>query len=465
MHLREELRPMLRIALPLVTAELGWMMMGLVDTVMVGRLPNAAVAMSSVALAQIFYNTLAFGMGGTLLGLDAVIAQAHGAGRLDEANRWLWNGLLLASAIALLLTAIFLLAPLGMLHMHAPPEVITGAIATLEALTIGVVPLLLYFTLRRYLQAFNHVRIIAAALVTANLVNLLFDWLLIYGHHLSFHLAGTRIAFGWAPLGVKGSGLATSFARFYQALFLLVALWFVDRRGNYGLRQFSFEPERHLVRRLLALGLPAGATLLVEISIFAVVTFLIGALGPLPLAGHEIALNVVSFTFMVPLGLSAAASVRVGQAIGRGAKEQARAAGWAAMLLGGGFMLCTSVLYTAFPHVIARLFTPDAAVIAATVPIFAIAAVFQLFDGLQVTALGALRGAGDTRSGLITHLCSYWLLGLPLGAYLCFTRKLGARGLWMGLCAALIVAGIVLLWRWRTVSHNLPDPIPAEAVL
>ena len=128
------------------------------------------------------------------------------------------------------------------------------------------------------------------------------------------------------------------------------------------------------------------------------------------------------------------------------------------MLLGGGFMLCTSILYTVFPHAIARVFTPDAAVIAATVPIFAIAAVFQLFDGLQVTALGALRGAGDTRSGLITHLCCYWLLGLPLGVYLCFPRKMGARGLWIGLCAALIVAGIVLLWRWRMVSHKLPNP-------
>ncbi len=465
MHLRKELRPMLHIALPLVTAELGWMMMGLVDTVMVGRLPNAAIAMSSVALAQIFYNTLAFGLGGILLSLDAVIAQAHGAGHLDEANRWLWNGLLLASAISLLLTGIFLLAPQGMLHMRTSPEVIAGAIATLKALTIGIFPLLLYFTLRRYLQAFNHVRLIAATLVTANLVNLLFDWLLIYGHHISLHPGGMNLSFAWAGLGVRGSGLATSFARIYMALLLLVSLWAVDRRRNYGLRRLSLRPERQLLRRLLSLGLPAGATLLVEISIFAVVTFLIGTLGPLPLAGHEVALNVVSFTFMVPLGLSAAASVRVGQAIGRGAKEEARAAGWSAMLLGCAFMLCTSVLYTLFPHAIARLFTPDAAVIAATVPIFTIAAVFQLCDGLQVTALGALRGAGDTRSGLVTHLCCYWLLGLPLGIYLGFTRKLGARGLWMGLCAALIVAGMVLLWRWRMVSHRLPDPPAPEAAL
>ena len=455
---------MLRIALPLVTAELGWMMMGLVDTVMVGRLPNAAVAMSSVALAQIFYNTLAFGLGGVLLGLDTVIAQAHGAGRIDEANRWLWNGLLLAAGMAALLTGIFLLAPRGLLHMRTSPEVINGAVKTLKALTLGIFPLLLYFTLRRYLQAFNHVRIIAAALVTANLINLFFDWLLIYGHHVALRFGATDLSFGWSPLGVAGSGLATSFARIYQAIFLLVALWSVDRRKNYGLGRLSLRPERALLARLINLGLPAGATLLVEISIFAVVTFLIGTLGPLPLAGHEIALNVVSFTFMVPLGLSAAASVRVGQAIGRGARQEARAAGWSAMLLAGGFMLCTSVLYTVIPHAIARIFTPDAAVIAATVPIFAIAAVFQLFDGLQVTALGALRGAGDTRSGLVTHLCCYWLLGLPLGVYLCFTRKMGARGLWIGLCAALIVAGVVLLWRWRSVSHSLPDAITAQAL-
>lgn len=455
---------MLRIALPLVTAELGWMMMGLVDTVMVGRLPNAAIAMSSVALAQILYNTLAFGIGGVLLGLDTVIAQAHGAGRLEEANRWLWNGLLLASAMSILLTIVFFIAPFGMLHMRTSPEVIAGAIATLKALTLGILPLLLYFTLRRYLQAFNHVRIIAVTLVTANLINLFFDWLLIYGHHISLHLGDANLSFGWAPMGVKGSGLATSFARIYQALFLIVALWVVDARKNYGLRCLSLRPDRSLLVRLLSLGLPAGATLLVEISIFAIVTFLIGSLGPLPLAGHEVALNVVSFTFMVPLGLSAAASVRVGQAIGRGAREEARAAGWSAMLLSGAFTLCTSVLYTVFPHAIARVFTPDAAVIAATVPIFAIAAVFQLFDGLQVTALGALRGAGDTRSGLITHLCCYWLLGLPLGVYLCFTRKLGARGLWIGLCAALILAGVILLWRWQSVSHHLPEPIAAEAV-
>lgn len=454
---------MLRIALPLVSAELGWMFMGLVDTVMVGRLPNAAVAMSSVALAQVFYNSLAFGIGGVLLGLDTVIAQAHGAGRFDEANRWLWNGVLLASAISMLLTLIFLLAPLGLRHMSMEPAVTASAIGTLHTLTIGILPLLLYFTLRRYLQAFNHVRVIAAALITANVVNLLFDWLLIYGHSFQLGVAELHLGLSWDALGAEGSGLATSLARIYLAIFLVGALWWLDRRESYGLRSLSFHADWHLLRRLLALGLPAGATLLVEISIFAVVTFLIGRLGPRALAGHEVALNCVSFTFMVPLGLSAAASVRVGQAIGRGSRAEAQAAGWSAMLFGAAFMLCTAAIYTLFPRALARIFTPDLAVIAATVPLFGVAAIFQLFDGLQVTALGALRGAGDTHSGLITHLCTYWIIGMPIGIYLGFGRGMGARGLWIGLCIALVLAGTILLLRWRYLSARLALPTSADA--
>ncbi len=442
---------MLQIALPLVAAEIGWISMGLVDTMMVGRLPSAAIAMSAVALAQILFNTAAFGLGGILLGLDTVIAQAHGAGKLHEANRWLLHGVVLAAAVGLFLTVLFALAPLGMTHISTDPAVIAGAIGTLRALNLGVIPLLLYFTLRRYLQAFNHVRPIATALISANLINVLLNWLLIYSHE--WHLGPAHLH--WQGRGVVGSGLATSFARTYLALLLGVTLYRLDRRHTYGLRQISLRTELYLLRRLLELGLPAGATILIEIAIFAVITFLISTLGAVPLAGHEIALNVISFTFMVPLGISAAASVRVGQAIGRHDAPAARAAGWTALSLSGAAMLAAAVGYLAVPHLIARIFTPDAAVICATVPLFAVAAIFQLCDGLQVTAIGALRGAGDTYSGLITHLCTYWILGLPTGVYLAFHRHLGARGLWIGLSLALILAGCILLYRWHSLSRAL----------
>jgi len=444
---------MLRIALPLVLAEVGWMSMGLVDTIMVGHLPNAAIPLSAAALAQVLYNTFAFGIGGILLGLDTTISQAHGAGDYPAANRWLFQGILLAAAISVVLIGMSLLSPIGFAHLHTDPAVIAGAVPTLRALSWGTFPLLLYFAIRRHLQAFNHVRIIAATLVTANLVNLLFDWLLIFGHHWQLHVGGSTVHFGWNAMGVVGSGIATSLARTYQAAFLIVALLAVNRREKYGLLReglvISLRPHWVSLRRLLELGVPSGATILVEILIFLVVTSVIATLGPIPLAGHEIALNCISFTFMVPLGISAAASVRVGQAVGRGAPAEAKAAGWAAIALGAVFMTGSSAVFVTMPRVLSAAFTHDQAVIAAAVPLMLVAAIFQFCDGLQVTAIGALRGAGDTRSGLMTHLCSYWLLGLPVGLFLCFTEKMGARGLWLGLSASLTVSGIVLLLLWR----------------
>ncbi len=446
---RREFYPMLRIALPLALAEVGWMSMGVVDTIMVGHLRDSAVPLSAAALAQVFFNTLVFGIGGVLLGLDTTIAQAHGANDFPRANRWFAQGLLLCGVLsALLMVLLGVVAPLGLMHLRTDPAVLRLAVPTLRALGWGVFPLLLYFTMRRYLQAFNHVRLIAATLVSANLINVLFDWLLIFGHRFQ---VGTWVL-EWSPLGVVGSGIATSLARVYQAVFLIAAITWVDRRNGYGLlagARVSLRPHWESLRRLIVLGAPAGGTILVEIAVFAVITAVIATLGAVPLAGHEIALNCVSFTFMIPLGISAAASVRVGQAIGRGSVDQARFAGGTAIALGASAMGVCAAVYLAVPHGLAAVFTHDAGVIGAAVPLFLIAAVFQFFDGLQVTATGALRGLGDTHSAFLTHLCSYWLLGLPLGLYLCFPQKLGARGLWMGLCASLLLTGVVLLLRWR----------------
>jgi MATE family multidrug resistance protein len=450
---RHEMPRMLRIALPLVLAEVGWMSMGLVDTIMVGHLPNAAVPLSAAALAQVIYNTFAFGIGGILLGLDTTISQAHGAGDYPAANRWLFQGVILAGGISLVLVAISLLSGVGFSHLHTDPRIVAGAVPTLLALSWGTFPLMLYFALRRHLQAFNHVRIIAATLVSANLINILFDWLLIFEHRWQLHVGGSTYHVGWSAMGVVGSGIATSLARVYQAGFLIAALFVVNRKNAYGLLSeglgTSLRPHWPSLRRLLALGVPSGATILVEILIFAVVTSVISTLGAVPLAGHEIALNCISFTFMIPLGISAAASVRVGQAVGRGSPNEARAAGWAAIALGAVAMTISSLVFITLPHMLSEAFTHDAAVIAAAVPLMLVAAIFQFCDGLQVTAIGALRGAGDTRSGLITHLCSYWLLGLPLGLWLCFPMKMGARGLWLGLSASLTVSGLTLLLLWR----------------
>ncbi len=437
---------MLTLALPLILAEVGWMVMGIVDTMMVGHMANPALAISAAAIGQILYNTIAFGIAGVLLGLDTYLSQSHGAGSFDEANRWLLHGLILAAGLAVALILIVLLAPPLMLRLPIDSAVLTGAVAFLRALNWGTPALFLYFTLRRYLQAFNHVRPIAVALVTANLINAAGNWLLIYGHVWgNIHIPA---------LGVTGSGLATSISRCYLALVMLAALWRIDSRHHYGLRTMllHFEPQR--IRRLILLGAPAGGQIFVEISIFGMVTFLIGVMGRLPLAGHEIALNCASLTFMVPFAISAAASVRVGQAIGRNAPGEAASAGWTAILLGAGCMAVFSAVLLLFPHAIAGAFTTDSAVIAATVPLLFVAALFQFFDGLQITATGALRGAGNTHAGLIVQIVGYWIIGLPIGYILAFRLHHGAVGLWLGLCAGLVVAGLTLTFIWkRTTSH------------
>ena len=444
MSIRREIAPMLRLALPLIMAELGWMFMGVVDTIMVGHLPRPAFTISAVALGQILYNTIGFGIGGVLLGLDTYISQAHGAGEWDAANRWLLHGIVLSVMLSAVLMGLVWMGPIVLVRLPADREVIAQAIAFLRALNWGTVPLFLYMVFRRYLQAFNHVRPIAAAVVSANLVNAGLDWLLLFGHRWDF--GGHALAI--KAYGVVGSAVSTALARLYLAAFVGGAVWWLDRRHEYGVATAERTLDWDRLLRLVKLGAPIGGQIFVEISIFAAVTALIGTLGPVPLSGHEIALNTVAFTFMVPFAISAAGTVRVGQAVGRGSAADARASGWTAILLGAGFMLCMAVLLVSMPHTIARWFTHGPEVVAAAVPLLMVGAAFQFFDGVQVTATGALRGVGITKPGLAAQVLGYWAIGFPVGLWLGFARKWGAVGLWVGLASGLMGAAIGLTVVW-----------------
>ena len=427
------------------------MFMAVVDTIMVGHLPHPAITISAVALAQVLYNTLAFGIGGILFGLDTYLSQSHGAGKFDEANRWLLHGVLLAAILSAVLMFIVHAASYALFKMPVDPVIRDRAVTFLRVLNAGTPFLMLSLTLRRYLQAFNHVKAIALTAVTANVVNAALDWLFLFPHQWgSFTMPGH---------GVVGAAISTALARLYMALFFIAAIWFYDHKHSYGLRSMTREITAASLRQLALFGAPVGAQIFVEISIFGAVTYLIGTFGPLPLAGHEIALNIASITFMVPFAISAAASVRVGQAIGRQNAHEAAAAGWTAIGLGASFMLCASATLLAMPHTIARAFTADAGVIAAAVPLLLVAAAFQFFDGLQITATGALRGAGNTHTGLFVHLCGYWVIGMPVGILLGFHYKLGAVGLWSGLCTSLIFAGAALITSWHRAARRIESSI------
>jgi MATE family multidrug resistance protein len=441
--LRAEFRPTFRLALPLILAEIGWMSMGIVDTIMVGRLPNSAVAIGAAGLGNSLYLGVAIFGAGFLLGMDTFVAQAYGREDLNDARHSLVNGLFLALVLTPILMLAVLFWPMLMQRFGISPELVEPMRPFLYALNWGTLPLLGYFALRRYLQAVDVAHPIMFALISANVVNAFGDWVLIYGH------------FGFHTMGVAGSGWSTCLARIYMFAVLAITLVRVERKRSLPRWRGQIRIDLGRLYALLKLGAPAATQILLEAGAFSGATALCAKLGPVSLAGHEIALNCASFTFMVPWGVSSAAAVRVGQQLGRGDPAGARRAGWSAIMLGVGFMACAGLVFVSIPKLIARLFTPNVAVIQVGARLLLVAAAFQLFDGLQTVATGALRGAGDTKTPMLANFVAYWLIGLPLGALLCFGLGWGAFGLWLGLCIGLMLIGSALLWAWH--KRKLPS--------
>jgi MATE family multidrug resistance protein len=438
---KTELKPLLRLAGPVITAEIGWVSMSLVDTMMVGRI--GATAIGAVSVGGIaFFAVAIFGMG-MLLGLDYAVAHAYGAGKLEQAHRALIQGVYLSGGLCALLTAcIYWMIP-WLSVWGIQPVVLDQAIPYLKVVTWSLLPLLLYACLRRYLQGMGMVQPIMFALVSANLINVGANWILIFGH------------LGAPALGAVGAGWATLLSRVYLFLVLLSYAIYQARRRNTGLLATSCRLDGAGLRELVRLGLPAALQITIEVGVFAVATLLAGRLRPIDLASHQIALNIASFTFMVPLGLSSAGAVRVGQGLGRRDAAGAARSGWTAILLGAGFMFCAGLILLAFPRLILRSFTTDPRVILTGSSLLLVAALFQLFDGIQVVSTGVLRGTGETRAPMVVNLIGHWLLGLPVGYVLCFWAGWGVVGLWVGLSLGLIAVGLALLKVWHRRVQTL----------
>jgi multidrug resistance protein, MATE family len=446
---RRDLLPTLRLAWPVIVAELGWMFMGVVDMLMVGRV--APEAIGAVGLGSILYFSAAiFGMG-LLLGLDTLVSQSFGAGNLHECHRWLRDGVHLAviATVPLMAITFALVAAMPAMGLHPDVLALTVPFVTVEAW--GSLPLLLYAAFRRYLQALGVVRPVMITLVAANLVNAAANWVLIYGH------------LGMPAMGVTGSAWATNFARLFMAVSLLLLILRHERRHQVGLFDVPFlKVEWHRLARLFRLGAPAATQLTAEVGVFGAVAALAGRIDPMALAAHQVALNMAGVAFMVPLGLASAGAVRVGHAIGRRSVEGAASAGGAVIALALGFMSISGLIFIVGANPLMRLFTSDRTVVATGVVLMQVAAAFQLFDGLQVVTTGALRGLGDTRTPMFANLVGHWLIALPIAAVSGFTLGFGVVGLWIGLCVGLILVGLFLLSAWRRHINELrrdPDAV------
>jgi MATE family multidrug resistance protein len=432
---RLELKAMLALALPVILSELGWIMMGIVDTIMVGPLGPAAIGAVGTG-STIFMTVMVFGMG-TIFSLDTYVSQSFGAGRVDECHRWLFAGLKLAAIMSVLLMTVAALLVWAMPAFGLHPQVLEIIRPYVAIEIASVVPLMLYFVFRRYLQAMNVVRPVMMALITANVVNALGNWMLIYGH--------------WGPpsLGTNGSAWATVAARIYLAVFLFLVILWRERRNSSGLHDVPFFGEFARVWRLARLGWPAATQIALEVGVFATASALSGRISPLAIGANQVVLNIASFVFMIPLGLSAAAAVRTGQAVGRRDPGGIRLAGKCGLLLASVFMLIASAAYVFFPRALLGIFTNDESVLRVGTTVLILYGALQLFDAWQVVATGALRGLGDTRTAMILNIVGHWIIGLPLGYWLCFARGWGVVGLWLGLSIGLTIVGVVLVATWR----------------
>jgi MATE family multidrug resistance protein len=432
---REDLEAMLRLALPVVVVQVGMMLLGVVDTMVVGRLSSEALA--AVALGHVMVVAVSsFGVG-LLLALDPLVAQAVGANDAVAARRAVQRGLLMAFALMVPTTLLLLPGETALTLLRQPPETVPIAAAYARICIPGLLPFYGFVVLRQSLQAMGRMRPIVATIIVVNLFNLVADWVLVYGA-------------GPIPrLGPVGSAWATTAAR---SLLFVILLVFARKElapvlGTLDRAVFRLQPLWRTVR----LGIPVGFQLQLEMVAFAAIALLMGGLGTVQMAAHQVAINLASLTFMVPLGISSASAVRVGQAIGADDAGRARRAAAAGLLIGAGFMSLMAALFVGAPRLLAAAYTSVEGVVALAALLIPIAGYFQIFDGLQVVSSGVLRGAGDTRAPLVVNIIGFWFIGLPISLILAFRLDYGPQGLWWGVAAGLGAVAVFLLSRvaWK----------------
>ncbi len=442
-----DLRALVRLAVPVTTVQVGLMLMGVVDTIVVGHV--SAPEMAAAALGTLYLMGLAvFGMG-TLWSLDPIVAQAMGAKDHDAAALGVQRGLVLAGVLGVLTTLLCVPARPVFHALRQPPEVVPRAAAFVWMSAPSMIALMGFIALRQSLQAMKRMRAIVITIAVGNVVNLGLNLVYVFGN------------LGSPAMGAVGSALSSTIGRWIQFA-LLLGLARGDLRPV--LRPFRREAlAPGPFARTLRLGLPIGIQASVEFTTFAAISVFAGWFGAAALAGHQVALNLASLAFMVPAGLANSSSVLVGHAIGEGDASHARRVAASALLLGTGFMAMVAVVFLLVPQPFARAYTSVPAVVAIASTLIPIAGVFQVFDGAQVVSAGILRGAGDTHAAMVANVLGFWLVGIPVSLALGFGAHHGVSGLWWGFVAGLFSVAVFLVLRVHSRLSGALERVRIEA--
>lgn len=447
-----ETRSLLRLAFPLAAAQAGTQFMSVVDVAVVGRVGAEELGAASLGIS-LFFAISIIGMG-TVMGIDPLASQAIGSGDPRRARDILTQGLWLAVIVGLILTVPLALSPLLLGYMKVSEEMQWSASLFVWVRALGLIPFLMFTVVRGYLQALSITKPLLMAMVAANIFNLAADILFVFGGNGLPSWSGPLRSV--PAMGAAGAALATVLASVLEVWIVLRAVKRVDRRSAYRpSRRFVSEDSMQAAK----IGVPIGLHMGAEVGVFALAGLLAGRFGSTALAAHQIVLTIASFTFTVVIGVGAAGTVRVGSAIGALDRRRTAIAGYVAFATGALFMLVSAATFWIMPGTLASFLTNQREVIAAAIPLFAAAAVFQIFDGIQGVGAGVLRGAGDTHFTFIANLIGHWAIGFPIAMLLAFKLGYGVVGLWWGLCAGLGAVAVILLVRFRKLSSTLIAPL------
>ena len=446
---RTELVKTLALASPMMAGQVGQMLMGLVDTLMVGHVGTSSLAAAAFANCLI---SVAFVFGiGVLTSVGVLVSRAHGAGMDRHKQVILCSSIWLSVMVGVILATVLTVAQPWLSVFRQPETVLAQAKPFIAILSWSLVPALVFIGSKSFSEAVSKPMVPALMMYLGVALNVFLNWVLIFGN------------LGAPALGLVGAGWATFISRIVTMVGTLLFCLRVTSSGFSVLRPGLLDLPT--MNSLVRIGLPTGCQYLAEVGAFAFAAILMGWIGTAALAAHQIAITCAATTFMFPLGISQAVGVRIGQAVGAGTQELVRVIGFGGLCLSGFIMLFFAFVYAILGHSIANSFNSDSAVVGLTSDLLLIAGIFQIADGVQVTAMGGLRGLADVRAPMLFAFTYYWLCAIPIGYLAAFVFKAGAVGIWAGLATGLFIAAVTLTTRfcWLTrPGRRLVIVLPTE---
>ena len=441
MDIRTHIKETFKLALPISFGQLGHIMMGVVDSIMVGKVGYASLAASAL-VNGLFFLVLVLGIGMSVAATP-LIAFAKGEGKNYECGRILNQSFLVNMLFSFVLIIGTYSISLFIPYMNQPQEVTKVAVPYMQVLTVSIIPFIVFQTYRQFLEGLEMPNAPMVIALLANILNAFFNWVLIYGN------------LGLPSLGLFGAGIATTCTRWIMAVALMLFTMKYKRAEKFSPAVKLKPIDLTLIKKLIRIGLPVGFQYLLEVACFTFATIMVGWLGSKQQAAHQIALNLASLTYMIMLGIASAGTIRVGNSLGKRDVRQVRLSGFSAIGMGASLMLFFAVILILFRNILPTFYNSNNDVISYASSLLILAAFFQLFDGLQATSIGTLRGLTDVKIPLYVSIFSYWIIAIPVALLLGFTFKLGVFGVWIGLSIGLVIIGTTMLLRFNKKSKEV----------